>query len=109
MSAAATAHIKKQFSDPEPYEWDRTAPQRKPAKPERDSKKRREDYLVDAGRAEPAQPPRVQISSTSFCTTVEMFWHTRPCWMCGDAGLCGHREYEVALAYVEASQKGIRR
>jgi hypothetical protein len=128
MSAAAVVQRK--------YAWDRTRQsdrndegnQRKPATVERDWAKRRKEYLRELGRVEAALPVPVKAVPSptirrqqpgettqllpnpqpSFSTAVEMYWHTRPCFICGQLGACGHREFEIALAYLSVSQRGGR-
>jgi len=46
-----------------------------------------------------AQIPQIAEKSTDK-SRVELFWQTRPCFICGKTEACEHREYEVALAYV---------
>jgi hypothetical protein len=72
-------------------------PQRKPAKAER------------AIEAVPVRPPlreptpiKIAPVAPSIPSAIQAYWNNRPCWMCGKLGSCGHREYEVALAYVAA-------
>lgn len=82
---------------------------------------RRREYISQVGRIEvarvplrpPLRKPVVKCESLAHAdfipkptlqkfNSIEAFWQNRPCWMCGNLGLCGHREYEVALAYVAA-------
>ena len=43
-----------------------------------------------------AQPTPEKSANIS---AVELFWQNRICFICGELGSCGHREYAVARAY----------
>lgn len=100
--------------------WDRTAPDEDEDWNRDDPPRERKPVQPDT-TFKPVQPPlvygaaiqHVQLEQRqrierheqlrSLPRNVRMFWKSRPCWVCEAEGVCPHREFEVAVAYVTSS------
>jgi hypothetical protein len=59
--------------------------------------------LVDAQFAEAER--LLKSPNPNKPRTVSDVWRERRCWICGVRGRCGHREYDVDLAILEADER----